>query len=375
MKQYLELLKDIKDNGINKNDRTGTGTRSLFGRMMSFNLNDGFPIVTTKYVPFRLVVTELLWFLKGDTNIKYLVENNCHIWDGDCYSNYSKTIISDITFNDRCKNFKSDGLEFNSGYPNYIHYSKDEFIEKIKTDIDFSKKWGELGNIYGKQWRHWNTNKEVSIKDGTYPNGEFKYKFEYKGIDQIKNLINDLNNNPDSRRLMVSAWNVQDIPNMVLPPCHYGFQCYTDLIKPIDRYNLFNKYVIEHSLDITGMSTDDAMVHYNFPTRKLSLMYNARSQDAPLGTPFNISSYALLLVLISKQVNMLPYELKTVMGDCHIYLNQMEGVDEQLKREPLHLPSIIIKNKKVNDISEYEIDDIQLINYKSYNTIKYPLSN
>lgn len=228
---------------------------------------------------------------------------------------------------------------------NYLHetgrpYTKEEFFFKLKDDSDFNEKFGNR-----------------------------------KTIDQIKKLINDLKTNPDSRRLMVSAWAVHDIENVVLPPCHYGFQCYTEIMKPMERYNIFNEYVKHNSLDVTGMSTDQAMEHYNFPTRKLSLMYNARSQDLPLGTPFNISSYALLLVLISKQVNMLPYELISNMGDCHIYKNQIDGVNEQIKREPFKLPIISIKNKKVNDISEYDIDDIKLINYKSHETIKFPLSN
>jgi len=350
MKQYLDLLKDIKDNGVLKEDRTGTGTKSVFGRQIRFNLNEGFPIVTSKRIPFKLVITELLWFLKGDTNIKYLVDNNCYIWVGDAYKHYIKNFDL-LSYIDK-QNYGIWRNKYgNDSKPIVEPLTKDEFIDKIKNVNFFAKKWGEMGPIYSKQWRDWN------------------------GIDQINNLINDLKNNPDSRRLMVSAWNVQDIPNMVLPPCHYGFQCYTELMKPMERYNKFNKYAIENSLDVTGMSTDQAMEHYNFPTRKLSLMYNARSQDTPLGTPFNISSYALLLILISKQVNMLPYELVSVMGDCHIYNNQMEGVDEQLKREPFKLPTISIKNKKVNDISEYEIDDIKLINYKSHETIKFPLSN
>lgn len=347
MKQYLDLLKDIKDNGVLKEDRTGTGTKSIFGRTLRFNLDDGFPIITTKHVPFRLIVTELLWFLRGDTNIKYLVENNCHIWDGDAYKNYYNiTKSNDSKWNKWM--YKNEDESFSI-------YTKEQFIEKIKTDDEFSKRWGELGPIYSKQWRNWGN--------------------DINGIDQIKKLINDIKNNPDSRRLMVSAWNVKDIPDMVLPPCHYGFQCYTELMKPMERYNKFNKYAVENSLDVTGMSTDMAMEHYNFPTRKLSLLYNARSQDAPLGTPFNISSYALLLILISKQVNMLPNDLISFMGDCHIYNNQIEGVEEQLKREPFKLPTISIKNRKVNDISEYDIDDIKLINYKSHETIKFPLSN
>lgn len=371
MKQYLDLLKDIKENGVVKDDRTGTGTKSVFGRTLRFNLDDGFPIVTTKYVPFRLIVTELLWFLRGDTNIKYLVDNNCYIWVGDAYKHYINNFDL-LSYEDK-QNYGIWRNKYgNDSKPIIEPLTKDEFIDKIKNIDFFAKKWGEMGPIYSKQWRNWGND----IKKVRYYDEKIPYtKYEHNGIDQIKNLIDDIKNNPDSRRLMVSAWNVQDIPHMVLPPCHYGFQCYTELMKPMERYNKFNKYAMENSLDVTGMSTDQAMEHYNFPTRKLSLLYNARSQDAPLGTPFNISSYALLLILISKQVNMLPYELISNLGDCHIYNNQMDGVVEQLKREPFKLPMISIKNRKVKDISEYEIDDIKLINYKSHDTIKFPLSN
>jgi len=326
MQQYLDLLKDIKENGKVKTDRTNTGTISVFGRMFRHSFeNNKFPLLTTKKMAWKTMVVELLFFLKGRTDLKYMVDRGCNIWVGDAYKKYKTN--------------------------NNNNLSKDEFVYKIKNDKYFSEKWGDLGVIYGSQWRNWN------------------------GIDQIKNIINDLKNNPDSRRLIVSAWRVDKLQDMILYPCHYGFQCYTTKIEPIERYYKFNEYAKLNSLDITGMSSEDAMKYYNYPTRKLSLMYNARSQDFLLGTPFNISSYGLLLLILSKQVNMIPDELISIMGDCHIYSNHLDGVEEQLNREPLELPSVKIKNKIVNDISEYDVDDFILENYKSYPSIKFSLNN
>ncbi len=188
-KQYISLLNDILANGVKKEDRTGTGTISVFGRQIRHKMSEGFPLLTTKKMPFKTIVTELLWFLNGDTNIKYLVDNNCHIWDGDAYKNY---LIEDAKILPNMSNEKMTEL----GY----RLTKEEFINKIKTDDEFAKKWGELGPIYGAQWRNW---------DG---DSVWKGKYHKEGIDQIQNLINDLKTNPDSRRLMVSAWNPSDLP-------------------------------------------------------------------------------------------------------------------------------------------------------------------
>jgi len=198
---YQALLKNILDNGVEKKDRTGTGTISVFSRQIRHNMSDGFPLLTGKKMFFKGMVTELLWFLRGDTNIKYLVDNGCHIWDGDAYKNY-------LRIHSEC----IDGLE-----------SQEEFINKIKTDDDFAKEWGELGPIYGKQWRSWGKD----FKQVPNETGDKVYHITTTGIDQIQNLINDLKTNPDSRRLMVNAWNVGELDQMVLPPCHYGFQVYT----------------------------------------------------------------------------------------------------------------------------------------------------
>ena len=305
-KQYQNLLADILISGRNKEDRTGTGTRSVFGRQIRHDMRDGFPLLTTKKMAWKTMVTELLWFLRGDTNIKYLVQNGCHIWDGDAYKNYaSKTSLD-------------------SGY----QFTKEEFINKIKTDDEFGKKWGELGPIYGKQWRSWETN------DTNAP----KYEHYTKDIDQIQNLINELKTNPDSRRLMVSAWNVGELDQMVLPPCHYGFQVYT-------REENGQRYI--------------------------SLMWNQRSVDAFLGLPFNIASYGLLLMMIADEVNMVPEELIGNLGDVHLYLDHIEQAKEQINREPFELPTVFVRD----GIESFMPGDIVLENYQSHPTIKAPLSN
>ncbi len=295
---YQNLLKDILENGVTKQDRTGTGTLSVFSRQIRHKMSDGFPLLTTKKMPFKTITTELLWFLRGDTNIKFLVDNGCHIWDGDAYKNF----VSNIPY----KTYVEDYL------------TQEEFINKIKTDDEFAERWGELGPVYGEQWRNW---KGYSNEDWDAP-----------PIDQIANLINDLKNNPDSRRLMVNAWNVGELDQMVLPPCHYGFQVYTRELSEKERHNLLKKYKGLLCYDGIG----NVMEYYdsiNIPKRAISLMYNCRSQDVPLGTPFNLASYGLLLEIIAKTVNMVPDELITNMGDCHIYLNQIDGVNEQLGRE------------------------------------------
>jgi len=220
-KQYQNLLADILISGRNKKDRTGTGTRSVFGRQIRHDMRDGFPLLTTKKMAWKTMVTELLWFLRGDTNIKYLVDNDCHIWDGDAYKNYCNQIPE---------------------YSKQFTMSKEEYIEKIKTDDEFAKKWGELGPIYGKQWRSWKT--EDEYLDGV------SY-FKYSNIDQISNLINELKTNPDSRRLMISAWNVGELDQMVLPPCHYGFQVYTRELSLEERWEQYLKSGL--NIEINGI--------------------------------------------------------------------------------------------------------------------------
>ena len=249
--------------------------------------------------------------------------------------------------------------------------SKEEFINKIKTDDEFAEKWGNLGSIYGKQWRDW---KGFQQGWNEMANTEYSNDLDTKGIDQITNLINDLKTNPDSRRLMVNAWNVGELDKMVLPPCHYGFQVYTRELSVRERLVLWynnsgNDIFPEGNID------SDNLDKLNVPKRAISLMWSQRSCDFPLGIPANIMSYAILLMMLAKQVNMIPEELIGNFGDCHIYLNQIDGVKEQLTREPYPLPSVKLSDKVVNDLSEYTYQDIILENYQSHPKIYFPLSN
>jgi thymidylate synthase len=346
-KQYQLLLQDILDNGVEKKDRTGTGTISVFGRQIRHKMSEGFPLLTAKKMAFKTMVTELLWFLRGDTNIKYLVDNDCHIWEGDAYRNYQfmHASATDIDF-----------------------ISKEEFINRIKTDDEFAKRWGELGPIYGKQWRRWGEGKytnELAFGGLEFPDGPTYWK---EGIDQIANLINDLKTNPDSRRLMVNSWNPVEIDQMVLPPCHYGFQVYTRELTQNERWTCYQKKTgntmhhdhIEQEMDQEGV-----------PTRAISLAWNQRSVDTFLGLPFNIASYGLLLEIIAKEVNMIPDELIGNLGDVHLYSNHIEQAKEQINREPFQLPELTLEHSSLGPAElVYKLED-----YQSHPTIKAPLSN
>ena len=315
-KQYTDLLQDIIDNGIVKKDRTGTGTLSVFGRQIRHKMSEGFPLITTKKMHWNSVVTELLWFLRGDTNIKFLLDYDCHIWDGDAYKRYEN--VYDIE--SRESTYGLEELHMLSSL------TKEEFIARIKNDVNFAKKWGNLGPIYGKQWRYWEN--EVVNYSGM--------KYEREPIDQIVNLINDLKTNPDSRRLMVSAWNVGELHQMVLPPCHYGFQVYTTELSDLRRYNIWfnNNYEtgMERFFDPKNLPDFDNPYYTPTPKRAISLMWNQRSVDTFLGLPFNIASYGLLLEIIAKEVNMIPDELIGNLGDTHLYLNHIEQANEQIGR-------------------------------------------
>ena len=384
--QYLKLLKDILDNGVEKQDRTGTGTLSVFGRQIRHDMSLGFPLLTTKKMYWKGIMTELLWFLRGDTNIKYLVDNDCHIWDGDCYQAYVKKHKHAIRTEGDRSQIAIQLLE------TQLIYSQEEFINKIKTDTEFAKKWGELGPIYGKQWRSWDVPKILTIERGKVENGigtEWG-SWERNPIDQIQNLINDLKANPDSRRLMVNAWNVAEIDQMTLPPCHYGFQVYTRELSWEERRELMTDDIARgRVLDKNGLNQGDfgdlspfteKMIHYwmnqfNIPSRAISLMWNQRSVDTGLGLSFNVASYSLLLMMIAKQVNMVPDEVIGSLGDVHLYLNHIEPIKEQLTRESYNLPTVKISDRVVSEISEYTLDDIILENYQSHPAIKMPLSN
>ena len=369
-KQYLELVNHILRFGNTKQDRTGTGTKSIFGWQIRHSMKEGFPLLTTKKMAWKTMVTELLWFLRGDTNIKYLVDNNCHIWDGDCFTNYVRNFTKYV-----------DSLPKN-GETEFI-VNKDKFINKIKTDDEFAKKWGELGPIYGKQWRNW-----MGFHEGQHDilkvvNGVEQHKDYLVGKDQIWNLINDLKTNPDSRRLMVSAWNVGDLDKMTLPPCHYGFQVYTKELDETERVKLMDKHLGVIDKDKLPQHyrlyyTEKQLSEHNIPTRAISLMWNQRSVDVGLGLPFNIASYALLLEIIAKEVNMIPEEVIGNLGDCHIYLNHIDGLKEQLTRTPYELPKLdkLPDYLCIKDNWEcYEPNDIKILNYQSHPAIKLPLSN
>jgi len=260
--------------------------------------------------------------------------------------------------------------------------SKEQFIEKIKTDDEFAKKWGELGPIYGAQWRNWEKY-DLTI-DNDFGNGEYGGGWNTKQIDQISELIKQLKDNPDSRRLLVSAWAVHDLPKMTLPPCHYGFQVYTRELSYDEKVHEARKrfgFELEDGTRTFDINTKESIEFLNSTQRAISLMYNARSQDVPLGTPFNIASYALLLEIIAKMVNMVPDELITNMGDCHIYKNQIDGIIEQLTREPYPLPKLEISNNinfdgTIDDfVNSCSKSDFQIREYETHPTIKMPLSN
>jgi thymidylate synthase len=391
---YQNLLKDILENGVKKETRNG-GTLSVFGRQIRHNMKDGFPLLTTKKMFFKGIVTELLWFLRGDTSIKYLLENDCNIWTGDAYKNFVKTVEQNRP----------------EGYTREV-LTQEEFIAEFKHNDEFAKQWGELGPIYGKQWRRWNNYKGDEIA----PNG---FEMWNEPIDQITNLINDLKTNPDSRRLMVNAWNVGELDQMVLPPCHYSFQVYTRELSDEERLSWMKQNRSNAVLPMRDpnveFSMDEFFRPYNVPKRAISLMWNQRSVDTFLGLPFNIASYGLLLEIIAKEVNMVPDELIGNLGDTHLYSNHIEQAKEQIgrelsleeradifnkthnpsgniythnqydenniptqTREPFELPKLGMdyRDGEYNkNLTDFIPDDFYLIDYQSHPSIKAPLSN
>ena len=300
MQQYLELVKHIRDHGIRKEDRTGTGTVSIFGHQMRFNLAEGFPLVTSKKVHLKSILHELLWFIRGDTNIRYLIENGVGIWNDWPYQNWLRETGQD---------------------KHLVKYSSEwravmaEFTQQIITDQDFADKYGDLGPVYGKQWRN------------------------FGGVDQLSQLMNDIQSNPDSRRLIVSAWNPQDIPVMIksgLPPCH----------------SLFQFYVVEG---------------------RLSCQLYQRSADVFLGVPFNIASYAALTMMIAQVAGLKLGDFVHTFGDAHLYSNHMNQVDEMLSRSPFDLPTLQI-NPQVQSLFDFVYDDFELHNYQSHGPISAPVA-
>lgn len=283
MKQYLDLCKYILENGNKKDDRTNTGTISVFGYQMRFNLNEGFPLLTTKRVHLKSIIHELLWFISGDTNIKYLVDNDVRIWNDWPYKDYKNS-----------SEYQGETIE--------------EFAAKIKEDAAFAAKWGNLGPVYGKQWRNFN------------------------GVDQLSNLIEQIKTNPNSRRLIISSWNPSEVDSMALPPCHSFMQF----------------YVCDN---------------------KLSCQLYQRSADVFLGVPFNIASYALFTMMIANVCNLEYGDFVHTLGDAHIYLNHLTQINKQLTRTPRQLPKMII-NKDVKSIFDYKFEDFELVDYNPYKGIK-----
>ena len=337
--QYLNLVNEILEKGVEKDTRAGK-TLSLFGKQLKFNLKEGLPMLTTKKMFAKGVIHELLWFLKGDTNIKYLIDNGVHIWDDDAYRYFLQTI---------CKK---------PGAGNAM--DKEEFLKHVLIGdewhffADKSYRFGDLGPVYGHQWRNWN------------------------GVDQVKELIDKLRNNPDDRRLMISAWNVSSIPDMALPPCHYSCQFYTKEMTFKER----EQYVIDHYADGTVVYYPNDIERSNkifdnagVPKRKLSCRFQMRSNDIGCGPAFNWLSYALMTHIIAQCVNMDVDELIYTVGDAHIYKNHIEPLKEQLARNPhlYALPTLWLNPEKKN-IDDFTYDDIKIIGYKSYPAIKLQLN-
>jgi thymidylate synthase len=300
MKQYLDLVRHIRDNGVVKGDRTGTGTRSVFGYQMRFDLSEGFPLVTSKKVHLKSILHELLWFIRGDTNIRYLVENGVGIWNDWPYQSWLRQTGQE-------DDLPMYSAEWKAGMK--------EFVERIRTDVAFAKQWGDLGPVYGHQWRN------------------------FEGVDQLAQLVDDIKTNPDSRRLLVSAWNPKDIPVMVksgLPPCH----------------SLFQFYVTEG---------------------RLSCQLYQRSADVFLGVPFNIASYSILTMMIAQVTGLKLGDFVHTFGDAHLYNNHMEQVEEQLSRSTFPLPKLVI-NPKVNNLFDFVYEDFELQDYQSHGPISAPVA-
>ena len=310
---YLDLAREVLTTGTDKGDRTGTGTKSVFGRQLRFDMAEGFPLLTTKRVPFGLIKSELLWFLRGDTNIRFLLEHNNHIWDEWAFKNWVNS--ADYTGPDMT-DFGRRALTDEAFKAQYDEQHA-LFVEKILQDDDFAAKYGELGDVYGAQWRHWR-------------------KVQGGFIDQIDDVVQQIKTNPNSRRLIVSAGNPEDVPSQALPPCH----------------TLFQFYVADG---------------------KLSLQLYQRSADIFLGVPFNIASYALLLHMVAAQTGLEVGEFVHTFGDAHIYANHFEQVTEQLSRDMADLPTLVL-NPDVNSIFDYTMADIKVEGYTPGKSIKAPVA-
>ena len=365
-KAYQAVLRRILEIGKEKGDRTGTGTISIFSHTLEIDMTDGFPLLTTKKMFTKGIIHELLWFLKGDTNIQYLVKNGVNIWTPDAYREYKKYAEAEEE-------------------PNYFLHVDDpmgnctrimnmeEFKHAIINDSKFAEKFGELGPIYGKQWVDWGKGQtEAAGWEHGAPN-----HFSRKSLNQIQNAIDTLKTNPDSRRIMVSAWNVGEIDQMALPPCHWAFELYTEELTDGERLNLYvetcNKL---KTPSIKGSTDKDQMEEYyqeyDIPTRKISLKWHQRSVDSFLGLPFNIASYGLLLEMFAQQCNMVPDKLVGDLTNVHIYKNHITQCEEQLERQGLDLPKLELE--KADSIFDYCYENIKILNYSSHSAIKGEIS-
>lgn len=363
-KQYQDLLKKILETGRIKGDRTGTGTISIPFATLDFDMSEGFPLLTTKKVFTKAIIHELLWFLNGDTNIKYLEDNGVTIWTSDAYREYNK---------------KVEGLTDE-------RLTKENFSLAIRNNPEFAKKFGELGPVYGRQWRHWNYLQWTATDKVDPTNGKPILRWEIKGIDQVKEAMDKLINNPDDRRIMVSAWNVDEIPHMALPPCHYGFQLYTEELTETERWEWLRRFSWENNHTIPwdrmaipshewfdGLTTVwGTNIPLNIPKRKISLIWDQRSCDTFLGIPFNIASYSILLHMFAQQANMVPDRLIGSLKNVHVYLNHIEQCKEQISREPRELPKLSLV--KAPDLFSYKYSDIKIENYNPHETIKGDIS-
>lgn len=381
-KEYLKVLNKLREKSKKtdiKSDRTGVGTTSIFGPQIRFDFSEGFPILTTKKVYFHGIKVELLWFIGthlkqdrykdlGVTNIRYLLDNNVHIWDEWPFQDY----------------LESNNLT--EKFPKYTDEWKEEmknFCNRIQEDDEFAKKWGTIGSGYGKQWIDWGGHKSTHVKQNSY-GGSFggTTMVEYgdvvetytNGINQIDYVIDLLKNNPDSRRILVNAWNVEEIDEMSLPPCHYSYQFYTEEMSEKERIEYWcelNNKSLEWGKSLTHKKLDSLRC----PKRKISILWNQRSADYFLGIPFNISSYSLLLAMIAQVVNMVPNEVVGNIGDCHLYSNHIEQADRQLSRKIEHkLPKLKL-NTNVKDIYDFKLEDISFENeYESHKGIKAPIA-
>jgi thymidylate synthase len=381
--QYIQLMKEILEVGSEKADRTGTGTISVFGRQLRHKMSEGFPLLTTKKVPLRIVATELVWMLQGRTDLRWLLARNCHIWTGDAYKRYATYANS----------LEEPDWEVHVDDPNENRtriMTQEEFENEVLMNDAFSEKWGDLGPIYGKQWREWGAkNADGYIKELGYGfenqhTSDLRRAFNagHRKIDQLANLANDLDSNPDSRRLMVTAWNPADLQDMTLPPCHYGYQAYTRELSLEER----GAYYENSYLGLARKKTHEDFDRLGIPKRAISLMWNQRSVDVPLGLPFDIASYALLLEVLAKQTNMVPDELICSLGDCHIYKNQVDGAKIQVTREPYDLPKMEFLDEFHYLFDDLEIpfsdkldrlreDMFKVKDYQHHSKINYPLSN